>query len=295
MASVSDLYHTNNTSVQALSAALQNGTSAAAEATAENNEDLQAAPARSFGRAAGQMRPVELVGGVMKNADGSCLVSFGDTQVLCSATIEQGVPRWREGQRAGWVTAEYAMLPASTGRRTPREYRGRKGRSQEIERLVGRSLRAAVDLRALGELTVTLDCDVLQADGGTRTASITGAWVALHDALMKWVDAGRITRLPLTRQVAAISCGVVAGELLCDLDYPEDSHAEVDCNIVACTAPIDFAAPASELSPCEFIEVQGTGEKNTFSRAQLNSLFDLAEPALMQLFEAQNNVTGFRD
>lgn len=275
MASISDLYHTKGAGSGSLSDALASGAAARA---AEKNQSLLGSRARSFGRAASEMRPVELVPDVMKNADGSCSVSFGDTRVLCSATIEAGVPRWREGQRAGWVTAEYAMLPASTNRRTPREYRGRKGRSQEIERLVGRSLRAAVDLRALGELTVTLDCDVLQADGGTRTASITGAWVALHNALMSWVDAGRIARLPLTRQVAAISCGVVADQLLCDLDYPEDSHAEVDCNIVGCTAPIDFAAPApSEASavsaePCEFIEVQGTGEKNTFSRAQLSTV-----------------------
>lgn len=244
---------------------------------------------RSFERPASEMRPVEIVGNVMKNAHGSCLISYGDTQVLCAATIAEGVPKWREGQDAGWITAEYAMLPASTNRRTPREYRGRKGRSQEIERLIGRSLRAAVDLETLGPLTVTLDCDVVQADGGTRTAAITGAWIALYDALRLWVDTGDIERMPLTRQVAAISCGVVAGNLLCDLDYPEDSHADVDCNIVGCT-PI---ASANNSDPCEFIEVQGTGEKSAFSRAQLNSLLDLAEPALLHLFAIQKDATGF--
>ncbi len=187
---------------------------------------------RSFGRAANEMRPVTLTPGVMKNATGSCLAEFGDTKVLCTATIEEGVPMWRRGQHAGWVTAEYAMLPASTNRRTPREQRGRKGRSMEIERLIGRSLRSVVDMRQLGELTVTCDCDVIQADGGTRTASITGAWVALHQALSAWVESDRIHRLPLTGQVAAISMGEVGGVLLLDLDYPEDSNAQVDMNLV---------------------------------------------------------------
>ena len=138
------------------------------------------------------------------------------------------MPRWRKGQGAGWVTAEYAMLPASTNHRTPREYKGRKGRSMEIERLIGRSLRTVVNMKALGEYTVTVDCDVIQADGGTRTASVTGAWVALHDALMGLVDAGKLPRLPLTGQVAAVSCGIVGGQPLLDLDYPEDIHADVD-------------------------------------------------------------------
>lgn len=183
---------------------------------------------RSGGRAANQMRPVRLERDVMKNALGSCMVEFGDTRVLCAATIEEGLPAWRRASRAGWVTAEYAMLPASTNRRTRRETSARKGRSMEIERLIGRSLRTVVNLRALGEYTVTVDCDVIQADGGTRTASITGAWVALHDALMAWVDAGKIARLPLTGQVAAVSMGVVDGVELLDLDYSEDSNAEVD-------------------------------------------------------------------
>ena len=186
---------------------------------------------RANGRAANELRPVKLTRGVMKHAHGSCLAEFGDTRVLCAATIEEGVPGWRKGAKAGWVTAEYAMLPTSTGKRCKREHANRKGRSMEIERLIGRSLRTVVNMKALGEYTVTVDCDVIQADGGTRTASITGAWVALHDALAMWVEAGKIERIPLIGQVAAISMGVVDGNTLLDLDYSEDSHAEVDMNL----------------------------------------------------------------
>lgn len=238
-------------------------------------------PARSFGRAASEMRPVTLTPDVMKNADGSCLVEFGDTRVLCSATVEEGVPNWRKGSHAGWVTAEYAMLPASTNRRTPRENRGRKGRSMEIERLIGRSLRAVTCLDRLGEITITLDCDVIQADGGTRTASITGAWVALHQALLGRVEAGRLPRLPLTGRVAAVSAGVVGGIALLDLDYPEDSHAEVDLNLVG-TASGDI------------VEVQGTGERACFDRAQLDALLDLGQEGVARLAELQAQVTGFK-
>ena len=236
---------------------------------------------RSYGRAADKMRPVKLTRNVMKNADGSCLAEFGDTRVLCAATVEEGVPRWRKGSRAGWVTAEYAMLPASTNRRTPREYRGRKGRSMEIERLIGRSLRTVCDLQALGETTVTVDCDVIQADGGTRTASITGAWVALHDALRSWEERGNIQRLPLTGQVAAISMGEVGGRLLLDLDYQEDSHAQVDLNLVG-------------TGDGGIIEIQGTGEKTPFSREQLSALLDMGLPAIEELVELQDKVTNFR-
>ncbi len=235
---------------------------------------------RSFGRAANEMRPVTLTPGVMKNATGSCLAEFGDTKVLCTATIEEGVPMWRRGQHAGWVTAEYAMLPASTNRRTPREQRGRKGRSMEIERLIGRSLRSVVDMRQLGELTVTCDCDVIQADGGTRTASITGAWVALHQALSAWVESDRIHRLPLTGQVAAISMGEVGGVLLLDLDYPEDSNAQVDMNLVG-------------TADGRIVEVQGTGERTTFDRDQLNALLDLGQAGIAQLVRLQQEVTGY--
>ena len=235
---------------------------------------------RSFGRTESQMRPVTLTPAVMKNAAGSCLAEFGDTRVLCSASVEEGVPGWRKGAHAGWVTAEYAMLPASTARRTPREYRGRKGRSMEIERLIGRSLRAVCRLDRLGEITVTLDCDVLQADGGTRTASVTGAWVALHGALAGLVDSGRLPRLPLTGQVAAVSAGVVAGECLLDLDYPEDSHAEVDLNLVGTQTG-------------KIVEVQGTGERGLLDRAQLDELLDLGQAGIARLVELQAQVTGF--
>ena len=235
---------------------------------------------RSFGRAANEMRPVTLTPGVMKNATGSCLAEFGDTKVLCTATIEEGVPMWRRGQHAGWVTAEYAMLPASTNRRSPREQRGRKGRSMEIERLIGRSLRTVVDMRQLGELTVTCDCDVIQADGGTRTASITGAWVALHQALSAWVERDRIHRLPLTGQVAAISMGEVGGVLLLDLEYPEDSNAQVDMNLVG-------------TADGRIVEVQGTGERTTFDRDQLNALLDLGQAGIAQLVRLQQEVTGY--
>ena len=237
---------------------------------------------RAGGRAAGELRPVTLTREVLKNALGSCLVTFGDTKVLCAATIEEGVPAWRRASHQGWVTAEYAMLPASTNRRTSRERSQRKGRSMEIERLIGRSLRTVVNMRALGEFTVTVDCDVIQADGGTRTASITGAWVALHDALMTWVDAGKIARLPLTGQVAAVSMGVVDGAELLDLDYREDSHAEVDMNLVATDTG-------------EIIEVQGTGEQMPFTRERLGRLLDLGDAGIAKLIALQNEVTAFRD
>lgn len=236
---------------------------------------------RSFNRANDQMRPVKLTRDVMKNADGSCLAEFGDTRVLCTATIEEGVPLWRRGAHAGWVTAEYAMLPASTARRTPREQRGRKGRSMEIERLIGRSLRAVTDMVLLGDHTVTVDCDVIQADGGTRTASITGAWVALHEALMRAVEADRITRLPLADQVAAVSMGLVDGVPLLDLDYREDSAADVDMNLVVASGG-------------RIVEIQGTGERTSFSRAELDALLDMGEQGIEQLLKLQNDVTGFQ-
>lgn len=237
---------------------------------------------RTNGRPASAMRPVKLTREVMKHALGSCLVEFGDTRVLCAATIEEGLPAWRRASRAGWVTAEYAMLPASTGRRTRRETGMRKGRSMEIERLIGRSLRTVTNLRALGEYTVTVDCDVIQADGGTRTASVTGAWVALHDALMAWVEAGKIPRLPLSGQVAAVSMGVVDGSCVLDLDYGEDSRAEVDMNLVATDSG-------------EIVEIQGTGEQAPFDRKRLNDLLDLGEMGIAKLVALQNEVTAFRD
>ena len=235
---------------------------------------------RAGGRAASDLRPITLTREVMKNADGSCLAEFGDTRVICTATIEEGVPAWRKGAHAGWVTAEYAMLPASTNRRTPREQKGRKGRSMEIERLIGRSLRAVCDMRRLGEFTVTLDCDVIQADGGTRTASITGAWVALHDALAAASDDGRIARSPLTGQVAAVSFGLVEGVPLLDLDYSEDSRADADMNLVG-------------TGDGRIVEVQGTGERTFFDRAQLDALLDMGQAGIARLIELQRQVTGF--
>lgn len=238
---------------------------------------------RSYGRVADQMRPIKLTNDIIKTADGSCLAEFGDTRVLCCATVEEGVPKWRRASHGcGWVTAEYAMLPASTARRSKREYGARKGRSMEIERLIGRSLRSVVRMEKMGEITVTLDCDVIQADGGTRTASVTGAWVALHDALMGLVRANKLNRLPLTGQVAAISAGIVGGEALLDLDYSEDSHADVDLNLVGTDAG-------------GIVEVQGTGERSTFSRAQLDGLLDMGQAAIERLVAIQNDVTGFRD
>ena len=236
--------------------------------------------ARSYGRAVDELRPVTLTRDVMKHAGGSCLVEFGDTRVLCTAVVEEGVPVWRRASRQGWVTAEYAMLPASTGRRTPREQKGRKGRSMEIERLVGRSLRAVTRLERLGEVTITLDCDVLQADGGTRTASITGAWVALHDALAAEVARGRYPRLPLTGQVAAVSFGLVDGMALLDLDYSEDSRADADLNLVG-------------TSNGQIIEIQGTGERSFFSRDQLNALLDMGQAGIDRLLALQRDITGW--
>ncbi|MFD0702747.1 ribonuclease PH [Slackia equolifaciens] len=227
-----------------------------------------------------ELRPVTLERAVMKNAAGSCLVKCGDTHVLCSATIEERVGSWRKGSGKGWLTAEYAMLPASTAKRTPRETKGRKGRSQEIERLIGRSLRNVCDLSNMGgEVTMTIDCDVLQADGGTRTASITGAWVAAYDAFEAWKAAGKVKVNPLFGQVAAVSVGLVDGRLLLDLDYREDSSAEIDMNVVM-------------NAKGEFVEVQGTGEQVPFSRARLNDMLDMAEEGIGRLLTLQRQVLG---
>ena len=226
------------------------------------------------------MRPVTLERAVMKNAAGSCLASFGDTRVLCTATIEERVGAWRRGSGKGWLTAEYAMLPAAGAKRTPRETNGRKGRSQEIERLIGRSLRNVCDLGGMGgEVTMTIDCDVLQADGGTRTAAITGAWVAAYDAFEMWRTSGRVKVNPLFGQVAAVSVGLVGGRLLLDLDYREDSQAEVDMNVVM-------------NAKGEFVEIQGTGEQVAFSRSKLGEMLDMAEEGIAGLLAAQREVLG---
>jgi ribonuclease PH len=223
------------------------------------------------GRRPDELRPIAVAPDFVEQAHGSVLISFGRTRVLCTATVEEGVPRWLVGSGRGWLTAEYGMLPASTGERTQREARsGRQGgRTVEIQRLVGRSLRAAYDLEELGERTVWLDCDVIQADGGTRTAAITGAWIALARAARKMA-------FPLpAQQVAAVSVGLVAGEALLDLDYEEDSSAEVDMNVVM-------------LGDGRLVEVQATAERNAFSREQLDELTDLAAAGIEQLTPIQN-------
>jgi len=236
------------------------------------------APVRQ-GRAADEMRELTMERGVSEYAEGSCLIRMGRTQVLCTASVEEGVPGWRKGSGAGWVTAEYAMLPRATQQRTNRERGHMGGRTQEIQRLIGRSLRACVNLEALGEWTIRIDCDVLQADGGTRTASITGGAVALRDACA-WIDAQRGSPTGAFRQlVAAVSVGVVEGEMLLDLEYAEDSRAEVDLNVVA-------------LEGGGLIEVQGTAERAPFTRDQLVRMMDLAGPAIERLIAAQRQLLG---
>jgi ribonuclease PH len=229
---------------------------------------------RAHGRGSNELRPIRFTRGYLNSALGSCLVEFGDTRVLCAASVETGVAAWLKGSGKGWVTAEYAMLPASTARRTRREIRGQSGRTQEIQRLIGRSLRAVVDLGALGESTVTVDCDVIQADGGTRTAAVSGAWLALTDALAAWREAGKLRSNPVFDQVAAVSVGLVAGRTLLDLDYSEDSRAEIDMNLVMCASG-------------EFVELQGTGEQLGFDRARLDMLLDLGEQGLRTILEQQ--------
>jgi ribonuclease PH len=231
---------------------------------------------RPGGRAASQLRPLTLKLGYVQTAEGSVLVSFGNTRVLTCATVEQGVPGWLRNAGRGWVTAEYSMLPRATVTRTPRESERGKiaGRTHEIQRLIGRSLRSVVDMNALGERTVILDCDVIQADGGTRTAAITGAAVALAIALNGLVKAGTLKQSPLKQMVAAVSVGIVSATPLLDLCYEEDSQAEVDMNVV-------MTADGG------LIETQATAEKGSFSRAQLSSLIDLAESGLKEIFAAQ--------
>ncbi len=227
------------------------------------------------------MRPVSFQRPYLKHPAGSCLAAFGDTQVICTASIEESVPPFLRGTGRGWVTAEYAMLPGSTGGgRKRRELYKRDGRSVEIQRLIGRSLRAAVDLPRLGERTITLDCDVLQADGGTRTAGISGAWVALCDALREVaaLQGGGGPQDYLLGQVAAVSVGVCAGEVVCDLDYAKDSTAEVDLNVV--------------MREGSFIEVQGTGEQGTFDRATLDRMLDAAAAGIAQIMAAQRAALG---
>jgi ribonuclease PH len=235
---------------------------------------------RSDERAAADLRPVEIEPGFVRTADGSALYSQGETRIICTASVGGSVPRFLEGTGRGWVTAEYAMLPASTGERKERDVkRGRPdGRAVEIQRLIGRSLRAVVDSSALGERSIYVDCDVLQADGGTRCASITGGFVALRLAVNRLLEAGELPGDPLTGSIAAISCGIVDGEPLLDLDYSEDSRAEVDANVVMS-------------GDGGLVEVQATAERTPVSRASLDSLLTLAEPAIVLLGEAQLTAT----
>jgi len=231
---------------------------------------------RIDGRDPDQLRPVTITRGWLDHAEGSVLVEFGRTRVLCAASVTKGVPRWRKGSGLGWVTAEYAMLPRSTNTRNDREsVKGRiGGRTHEISRLVGRSLRAAIDYKALGENTIVLDCDVLQADGGTRTAAITGAYVALADAVGYLRGEGALAGEPLVASVAAVSVGIVGGEALLDLCYEEDVSAETDMNVVL-------------TGDGAFVEVQGTAEADPFDRAQLDRLLDLATTGCAELTKAQ--------
>lgn len=231
---------------------------------------------RPSGRSASQLRPITLTRNFTNQAEGSVLVAFGNTKVICTASVEEGVPRFLRGKGQGWMTAEYGMLPRSTNSRMGREAaRGKQGgRTVEIQRLIGRSLRAAVDLEKLGENTLTIDCDVIQADGGTRTASITGACVAVVDALRFMQREKMIHTDPLKQMIASVSVGVVNGEPVLDLDYPEDSSADTDMNVIMA-------------EDGEFIEVQGTAEGRSFSRTELNALLDLASDGIRDLIDLQ--------
>jgi ribonuclease PH len=236
---------------------------------------------RSYDRAPADLRPVTIEPGFVRTADGSALISQGETRVICTASVTDSVPRWMEGKGRGWVTSEYSMLPASTGDRKPRDIsRGKQdGRGVEIQRLIGRSLRGVVDFQALGERSVYVDCDVLQADGGTRCAAITGGFVALQLALADLVKDEAIELLPLNQSVAAVSAGVVDGRALCDLDYSEDSSAEVDANVVM-------------TGDGGLVEVQATAERTPLSRASLDELVSLAEAGISRLREAQDEALG---
>ena len=240
--------------------------------------------ARSGQRAANQLRPVRITRGYTIHAEGSVLIEFGNTKVLCTASVEDKVPPHKKGSGEGWVTAEYGMLPRATHTRSSREAaKGKQtGRTQEIQRLIGRSLRAVVDLAALGERTITLDCDVLQADGGTRTAAITGAFVALHDAVHQLLVEGKLEHNPLVHPVAAISVGIVGGVPVLDLNYVEDADCDTDMNVVMTGAG-------------HYVEVQGTAEGAAFSRDEMNQLLMLAEKGIDELIALQRAVLSGAD
>ncbi len=236
---------------------------------------------RQDGRNHSQLRPVKITRNYIKHAEGSVLIEVGDTKVICTASIEERTPPFKKDSGEGWVTAEYSMLPRATGVRNPRDISKLKlnGRTQEIQRLIGRSLRTIVNLKLLGERTITIDCDVIQADGGTRTASITGGYVALVEACRSLVDSGAIPKMPVTGFVAATSVGIVNGQELLDLCYTEDSAAEVDMNVIMSDKG-------------EFIEIQATGEKTSFGKKQLDTLLTLAQDGIEQLMQIQKEVLG---
>ncbi len=236
---------------------------------------------RPSGRAADQLRPVSLETGVNKHAEGSCMARFGDTHVLCTASIEDGVPPWLRNTGRGWVTAEYGMLPRATTTRTNREAaRGKQsGRTQEIQRLIGRSLRAVTDLSGFGERQIKIDCDVIQADGGTRTAAITGGYVALHLAFQHMLEVGALAAIPLSDQIAGVSCGLYQGNHVLDLDYAEDSAAQVDANFVLTGAG-------------DIVEIQMTAEEEPFSRDQFDAMFGLASRGIAELAALQRQALG---
>jgi len=234
---------------------------------------------RPSARAVDELRPIKITRDYIKNADGSVLIEFGDTRVICTASIDNSVPGFLRGKGSGWVTAEYGMLPRSTGKRMRREASsGRQGgRTMEIQRLIGRALRASINTEKLGERTITVDCDVIQADGGTRTASISGAWVALSDAIQGLIDTGELAQNPIECQVAAISVGIYQGEPVVDLGYAEDSAADTDMNVVMNNRG-------------GFIEVQGTAEAEAFTDQELNSMLALARAGISRIFDLQTNL-----
>lgn len=239
-------------------------------------------------RAVDALRPVTIERNYTKFAEGSVLVAFGETRVICTATLDRQVPLFLRDSGKGWVTAEYAMLPRSTQERVNRDA-SKKGRALEISRLIGRSLRSVVDAAALGERQIIVDCDVIQADGGTRTAAITGAFVALHDALEQLVKTGVLPQMPLVGQCAAISVGIVEGVPMLDLCYEEDVRAEVDMNLVLRR---DYAMSSLNDAGCDIVEVQGTAERRAFPRTMLNTMLDLGEQGIRKLFAVQNEVLG---
>ena len=244
-------------------------------------EDLRSVKYREDGRAENQLRKIKITRDFNLYAEGSVLIEFGNTKVICTASVSEKVPPFLKGQGKGWITAEYSMIPRATGERNQRESAKGKlsGRTMEIQRLIGRALRAAIDLDKLGERTVTIDCDVIQADGGTRTTSISGGYIALALAMKKLVNEGILAENPIISNVAAISVGIVGGTPMLDLKYSEDSAAEVDMNVVM-------------NGEGRFVEVQGTGEEATYTRAELNQLLDLAEVGINEIIELQNKVIG---